>query len=344
MSLSRIGSMLVMGGIALAAISTGKARAQSEGQPNSLPNPYHLVEGWAKLPEGRTWGSASAINVDSKGHTWIAERCGKNSCADSKLDPTLEYDASGKLLKSFGGGMFVLPHAIKFDKAGNFWFTDYGLKDGKGNVAVKFSPEGKILMTLGKAGVAGDGPDVFSEVDAVVEGKNGDLFVADGHTVGKGNARIMKFTKDGKFIKQWGEHGSGPGQFEIPHDLVIDSRGRLMVSDRANRRIQIFDQDGKFLEEWKTFGTPSGLFIDRHDMLYVSDSWSQSKDPNADRYNPGFDHGIRVGSAKDGKVTAYLPMPPVAMPNAPEGVTADAQGNLYVADTIHAGLWKYEKK
>jgi DNA-binding beta-propeller fold protein YncE len=331
--------------IAAIAMCGRSAYAQENAQPNSLPNPYRVVDSWGQLPEGRTWGSVSAISVDKKGNVWVGDRCGKNDCSDSNLDSVLEFDSSGKLLRSFGGGMFAMPHAINFDKAGNFWFADYGNKNGKGTVVVKFTPEGKILMTLGKPGVAGAGPDTFSEPDAVVEGKNGDLFVADGHTLGKGNARIVKFTKDGKFIKEWGEHGSGPGQFEIPHDLAIDSRGRIFVADRGNKRIQIFDQDGKFLEEWKQFGTPSGLFIDRHDVLYVSDSWSQSTDPKSDRYNPGFEHGFHVGSAKDGKVMSFTPVPATAGgQNAPEGITADDAGNIYVADTIVKGVKKYVKQ
>jgi hypothetical protein len=186
--------------LAVIAMCGRSAYAQENTQPNSLPNPYHVLDSWGQLLEGRTWGSVSAISVDKKGNVWVGDRCGKNDCSDSNLDSILEFDSSGKLLRSFGGGMFVLPHAINFDKAGNFWFSDYGNKNGKGNVAVKFSPEGKILMTLGKAGVAGAGPDTFNEPDAVVEGANGDLFVADGHSLGKGNARIVKFTKDGKFI------------------------------------------------------------------------------------------------------------------------------------------------
>jgi DNA-binding beta-propeller fold protein YncE len=331
--------------LAVATIGATGARAQQTMQSSIMPNPFHALDGWGQLPGGPSWGSVSAISVDKNGNVWVGDRCGKNDCSDSNLDPTIEFDSDGKFIRSFGGGMFTMPHAINFDKDGNFWFTDYGNKNGKGSVAIKFSPEGKILMTLGKAGVSGAGTDTFGEPDAVVEGAHGDLFVADGHTLGKGNARIVKFTKDGKYIKEWGEHGSGPGQFEIPHDLAIDSRGRILVADRGNKRIQIFDQDGKFLEEWKQFGTPSGLFIDRHDMLYVSDSWSQSTDPTSDRYKAGFEHGFWVGSAKNGKTTSFTPVPATAGgQNAPEGITADEAGNIYVADTIVKGVKKFVKQ
>ena len=128
---------------------------------------------------------------------------------------------------------------------------------------------------------------------------NGDIFVADGHGDGT-NARIVKFSKDGKFIKAWGKEGNGPGEFNVPHGLAFDSAGRLFVADRANNRIQIFDQDGKLLDTWKQFGRPSGITIDKNDMIYVADSQS------GDKLNPGFKQGIRVGNVKDGKVTSFI--------------------------------------
>src|SRR5205807_10332395 len=134
----------------------------------------------------------------------------------------------------------------------NVWITDAQGKDGKGHQVIKFSPEGKVLLTLGKAGVTGDGADTFNQPSDVVVAPNGDIFVADGHG-GNSNARIVKFSKDGKFIKAWGKKGSAPGEFDTPHALAFDSKGRLFVADRANDRIQIFDQDGKFLDQWKQF-------------------------------------------------------------------------------------------
>src|SRR5580698_5440176 len=216
---------------------------------NNLPDPYQTVTGWFHLPEGRTMGSTSAVDVDSKGHIWVAERCGKNSCAGSTLDPILEFDASGKLLKSFGSGMFIFPHGICIDKDDNVWITDGVGKDGKGHQAIKFSPDGKELMRLGKAGVAGTGPDEFNAPSAVLVAPNGDIFVADGHG-GNTNARIVKFDKDGKFIKSWGHKGSGPGDIDIPHTLAMDSQGRIFEGDRGNNRIQIFDQEGNFIAQW----------------------------------------------------------------------------------------------
>ena len=329
--------------IAAFLVSVGAILPQSDA-PNAQPNPYHTAERWYQLPEGRSMGSTSSVAVTPDGHIWVAERCGVNSCAGSELPPVLEFASSGKLLRSLGAAMFVFPHSITFDKDGNFWITDGQGRDGKGHQALKFSPQGKVVMTLGKAGVAGDGPDTFNQPNAVGIAPNGDLFVADGHSVGRGNARVLKFSKDGKFIKQWGGHGSGAGQFEMPHTLAFDSKGRLFVGDRGNNRIQIFDQDGKFLTEWKQFSRPSGIYIDKNDVMYVTDS--ESTDKEGYGYNPGWKRGIRIGSASDGSVTAFIPdpSPGTAVTSGAEGVTADAQGNVYGAEVGPKDVKKYVRK
>ncbi|MBO0861523.1 MAG: 6-bladed beta-propeller, partial [Chloracidobacterium sp.] len=320
------------------AVFAGGAYTQGDIRPvNDLPNPYATVENWAKMPEGREWGATSAVDIDPDGESiWVAERCGANTCEGSNLPTILKFDASGKLIKSFGEGMFIFPHGIHVDGNGNVWVTD-GIPPGpvtrdaagKGHIVVKFSPDGKVLMTLGKAGVAGAGTDTFNQPSDVVTAPNGDIFVADGHG-GNSNARIVKFSKDGKFIKTWGKKGSGPGEFDTPHALALDSKGRLFVGDRNNNRIQIFDQDGKFLEEWKQFSRPSGIFIDKNDVIYVTDSESNA------RRNLGWKRGIRVGSARDGKLVAFIPDPEKdpdkSATSGAEGVAADSQGNVYGAE------------
>jgi sugar lactone lactonase YvrE len=313
-------------------------------QPNSQPNPYRTLENWFQLPAGRMMGSTSAVEIDRDGHIWVAERCGANSCAGSDLAPILEFDRSGKVLRSWGAGMFIFPHGIAIDRDGAIWITDGQGQAGKGHQVFKFNPDGKVLMTLGKAGVAGDGPDTFNQPDDVAVAPNGDIFVSDGHSPGMGNARVVKFSKDGKFIKQWGRHGSGPGEFEVPHALAFDSQGRLFVGDRANNRIQIFDQEGKFLEEWKQFSRPSGIYIDTHDMVYVTDS--ESTDRAGYGNHPGWKRGIRVGSAKDGAVTAFIPdpSPGSGATSAAEGVAADQDGNVYGAEVGPKDVKKYVRK
>ena len=308
------------------------------------PDPYRTVEHWFTLPEGRAMGSTSSVFVAPGGHIWVAERCGANTCADSSVPPILEFDESGKLLKSFGANLFVFPHSLLMDNEGNLWVTDGQGKDGKGHQVFKLSQDGKILMTLGKAGVAGDGPDTFNQPNSVAIARDGAIFVSDGHNAGRGNARVVKFSRDGTFVKQWGGHGSAPGQFEVPHTLAFDSKGRLFVGDRANNRIQIFDQNGNFLEEWKQFSRPSGIFIDKNDVIYVTDS--ESTDKEGYGHNPGWKRGIRVGSARDGKVTAFIPdpSPGTAITSAAEGVAADAQGNIYGAEVGPKDVKKYVRK
>jgi sugar lactone lactonase YvrE len=340
MTYQRLVRLTLVASVAAIALSGSRANVRAIGQPtDSTPNPYQVVANHFKLPEGRTIGSTAAIDIDRDGRSvWVFERCGGTSqglaCASSNLAPVLKFDSSGKLVTSFGAGMFVSPHGIHVDRQGNIWLADGAGKDGKGQQVFKFSPDGKVLMTLGKPGVAGDSQDTFNPPSDILVAPNGDVFVADGHG-GNTNARIVKFSKDGKFIKAWGKKGSGPGEFDTPHSLAMDSSGRLFVADRGNSRIQIFDQDGRFLAEWKQFGRPSGIFIDRNDVLYAADTQSDEKT------NPGYKRGIRVGSAKDGKVTALIPDPDPD--GTGEGVAADVDGNIYGALTAKQALKQYAK-
>jgi len=311
------------------------------GAPNDLPNPYHDGTSWGQLPDGRKWGSTAGIALGLDGNIWALDRCGVSgsqgtNCAGSSLDPVLEFDPSGKFLKEFGHGLFVSPHKITVDKDGNLWVADNGMKDGRGQQVFKFNQDGKLLLTLGKAGVAGPGPDTFDQPTEVAIASNSDIFVADGHgTSPTANARIMKFDKNGKFIKTWGKKGKGAAEFDVPHTLAFDSKGRLFVGDRQNNRIQIFDQDGRFIAEWKQFGRPSGIFIDKNDVLYVGDSESREGEPGYG-YNPGCRRGIRIGSARDGSVKYFVPdpgpYPPTEGSTSAEGVTADGRGNIYGAE------------
>jgi len=355
---SRLGFAVVALTFLVLTTSSHPVLTQGGVQPiNDLPNPYQTIEGHLKMPEGRTWGATSAVDIDRDGKSiWVAERCGANSCAGSNLDVVLKFDESGKLVKSFGAGMFIFPHGIHVDREGNVWVTDGRAATqqelekspdakGKGHQVIKFSPEGKVLLTLGKAGVAGGGPDLLSEPCDLVTAPNGDIFVADGHSGQNANAgpttpaRIVKYSKGGKFIAEWGKWGKGPGEFRTPHAIAFDSRGRLFVADRGNLRIQIFDQSGKFLAEWPQFSRVSGLYIDRNDTLYAADSESSQTS------NPGWKRGIRIGGARDGKVQWFIP-DPEAKPtgtSAAEGVAVDAAGNVYGAEVGPRALKKYVK-
>jgi streptogramin lyase len=323
----------------VAVIFCREVYAQSDPAPtNSAPNPYRTIADWATMPAGRTWGATGGVAIDSHDNIWVAERCGANSCADSTLAPILEFDRSGKLLQSFGAGMFVFPHGITVDRNDNVWVTDGQGKDGKGQQVFKFSPDGKVLLTLGKAGVAGTDPDEFNEPSAVAIAANGDIFVADGHG-GESNARVVKFTKDGKFITTWGKKGTGPSEFDVPHCITFDNQGRLFVCDRNNNRIQIFDQDGKYLGELKQYSRPSSIVIDKNGIIYVADSESESVSKN----HYGWKRGIRIGNLKDGSVTAFIPDPNLVATStsSAEGIAVDSKGVIYGAEVGQKDLKKY---
>jgi hypothetical protein len=322
----------ILGAAIVVVMATGGPRAHAQAaDPNSAPNTYGPPANGLQLPEGRKMGSPIGVEIDHDGKSlWIFDRCGANSCAGSNVAPIMKFDASGKLVTSFGAGMFDFPHGLAIDHDGNVYVTD-----GKLHIVVKFAPDGKVLMTLGHKGVPGNGNDSFNQPSDVAVAANGDIFVADGHG-GKSNDRIVKLSKDGKFIKAWGKHGAGQGEFDTPHGIALDSAGRVFVAERGNSRIEVFDADGNFVAEWKQFGRPSGIFIDRNDIAYVTDNQSSEK------RNPGFKQGIRIGSVKDGKVTALVS--PDATLGVPEVLTVDAQGTIYGGFTGKMTVGKFVKK
>lgn len=340
--------LLVAG--ALGGATAAAAQVEQIDAPDTLsaalPDPYRRIDGFFKLPAGRHMGATTAVAVDHEGHIWIAERCGANSCADSALDPIMEFDANGIFMKAFGAGTLLFPHGFFIDHADHIWVTDGHVGGGKGDDVLEFDRNGKLLRTLGTPGVSGNGPETFHEPNAVLVAPNGNIFVSDGHEPGQGNARVVKLGPDGKFIKQWGTHGSGPGQLEAPHTLAMDSKGRLFVGDRGNNRLQIFDQDGALLAVWTQFSRPSGMFIDQHDVLYVTDSESRAVDGYG--HHPGWKRGIRIGSAADGKLAAFIPDPEPdpahVITSGGEGITVDAHGNIYSAEVGPRAVVKYEKR
>ena len=304
---------------------------------------FEIDYNFFKMPVGRAIGSTAGISLHPDGSSfWVFDRCGANDCVGSDLDPIMQFDLDGNHLISFGANMFVRPHGVYVDHEGNVWVTDGEgpngedpRRDGKGHQVFKFSPSGEVLMELGKPGISGDGPYEFNQPSAVIVAPNGDIFIGDGHG-GRSNSRIMKYNSEGEFILSWGARGSEPGNFAVPHDLAMDSLGRLFVGDRGNNRVQVFDKEGNFILEWEQFGRPSGIFIDDNDMLYVTDSSSTS------RSNPGYDEGIRVASVHDGKVTLFLDDP--HEDGSQEGVVVDKQGNIYGSLTAGMALRKYVLK
>lgn len=329
----------VISSAALALIFARLAAGQGGGTapvvevPSAMANPYEMVPSWPHLGEIKP-GAAIGIVPDGKGGVWLHHR---------SEPPIIHFDPVGNILKSFGNGMFVQAHGFCRDSDGNFWagdsgpFTDIPGTEGRGFQMFKFSPEGKVLQTLGKAGVGKAGPDTFVGPTACVFAPNGDMLVADGHwprpTKGQQDGdRIIRFSKAGEFIADYGHMGHGPGEFMGPHALAFDSKGRLFVADRSNNRVQIFDKDMKFVDEWRHFGRPSGIAILKDDTLIVADSESSQHiggSPEAPEgggnaiHNPGWKNGIRIGSAKDGSLKYFIPG------TRPEGMSADELGNIY---------------
>ena len=360
---------IVSAGVICAALQTGAVHAQQQGGTpqnmnvppvNSGANPYRVIRDWATLDiEARPWGGSNGVAIDRDGKTvWATDRCSAGfipGCLGSQGNPVHHFDEAGKEIRSFGGGMFVWPHGIHVDRDGNVWVTDsraaskeelvkFPGEDNKGSVVVKFSPDGKVLMTLGKPGVRGNPPDALTDpTDVVTDPANGDVYIAESHTdVTDPNlvGRISVFDKNGKFLRVIGKTGTGPGEYRTPHGLEFDSQGRLIVADRHNHRIVILTKEGKFIGEYAEFGRSSGLAIDKNDVIYTADSESNAKS------HPGWQRGIRIGSIKDGKVTVFIPPHPV--PNSPdgamgEGIAIDAAGNVYTAEAQLRGITKYVK-
>jgi hypothetical protein len=347
----------------------GPAQSQeaSYPKPTELPNPYRLVEGWPTLPKsmnGGRWGEVIRVHVDGAGNIWVFHRCfntipaGSATCVGrgASNPPILEFEPSGKLLKSFGAGLFAYPHGFTIDSQGNLWASDVndapavlGMParnaDGviMGQEVLKLSPNGKVLMVLGKEGISGNGPDTFDRPTGIAIAPNGDIFVADGHAPNQHNsARIVKFSKDGRFLKAWGHKGSAPGDFDEPHDIFIGgSQARVYVADRKNSRIQVFDQEGHFVVAWKQFGQPSSVFVGKDNTIYVGAAFP---DPAAKK---GQLRGIVVGNAKDGSLKAFIhdPADPdkLDVGTTASGIAADDKGSIYAADVAAHNLRKYVK-
>lgn len=314
------------------------------GQANTPNSPaYRIVEGWAQVPASLKLGVVSAIQVGPDDNIYALHRCGGDSCAASNDPPILKFDRSGRLLQSWGAGMFAWPHGIFVDRDGAVWVTDGRGEAGKGHQVFKFTPDGQLVMTLGRKGIAGNDRDTFNGPSDVAVSRAGDVFVLDGHSCNDQNAgictsRVVRFSKDGKFVKAWGRTGSKAAEFRMPHGLFFDSRDRLIVCDRFNARLQIFDADGNLLDTWKAFGRPAGVFVTRDDTMYVVDNWggfdtNGTPDPVYANLKPG----LYIGSAKDGSVSSFIPDEIFG----PEDITADKRGDIYVAESYPQTIRKF---
>src|SRR5262245_27372544 len=276
----------------------GTAATDKQPPVNSGANPYRVIRDWAQFTvENRPWGGSNGVAIDKDGRSvWAVDRCSPGTtpgCLGSSVNPVHHFDASGKEIRSLGAGLFGWQHGIQVDPDGNVWVADSRGAEGKGSLVMKFSPDGKTLLTLGKPGVRGNPPDALTDpTDVVTDARNGDVYVAESHTdVTAPNlvGRISVFDRNGKFLRTIGKAGTGSAEFRTPHALEFDSKGRLIVADRHNHRIQILTKDGKFIAEYDDFGRTSGLAIDKNDIIYTADSES------TERVHPGWLKGIRIG-------------------------------------------------
>jgi DNA-binding beta-propeller fold protein YncE len=266
---------------------------------------YRLVENWGQAK----WSAVTGVDVDAQDNVYIFQR--------SETKPIEVFDREGKLIRSWGDGMFRTPHFLRVDPAGHVWAMDRGHMQ-----AFEFDATGKLLMTLGKRDVTGDNEsrEAFNGMADVAVAENGDVFIADGEGP---NTRVVKFSPDGKFLQWWGGKGTEPGHFDVPHSIAIGGN-RIYVADRSNNRIQIFDTSGKFLEQWTNFGTPWGLFV-KDGLLYCVD---------------GTDNNVLlIASAKDGKILDRIE----GLSN-PTAVAVDSAGAIYVGKVNGAMVKKFVKK
>lgn len=305
----------------LAVLMVAMAAAALPTAAEAQGTSYHLVEGWAQLPRGvDAWGQTIGVEIDTDGSLWVFHRCFDQVCTGrDEVDPVLHYDPSGRLIGSWGRGMFVWPHGFALDADGNLWTTDARGANGKGHTVMKFSRDGRLLMTIGTPGVAGAGHDTFDGPADVLVAPDGSIFVADGH----GNDRVVKFSPRGEYLMEWGTEGTDYGLFNEPHTLGMDSRGRLFVGDRLNQRIQVFDQNGRFQSSWPAI-MASGMTITPDDIVYVADYQLRQ--------------GIVIARASDFQEVGFID------DALGEGIAVDAVRNAYVGEVIYRNLKKFERR
>jgi DNA-binding beta-propeller fold protein YncE len=311
----------VLAFVALLACGAGWAQRPSNPAlliPENAP-PLALVSVSAPftLPEGTTMGAPASAAFDSHGHMFVLNR---------GPQALVEFDANGKFIRVFGEGLVTRAHGLRIDKDDNIWATDVG-----GHVVLKLNPQGQILLTLGTKGQAGEwneaaGSRLLNEPNDLAVAGNGDVFVVQGHTPGRGDPRVLKFDRNGKFIKSWGGKGTEPGKFEVAHGIAIDAKGLLWVADRENQRIQIFDGDGNFVRQLKYAGLPCSLRIGEREIYMVN----------------GF-AGQLLRLDLEGKVLAATGKPGKGLGEFGEAhfVTVSPKGDVWVADTVNSSLQKF---
>ena len=247
--------MVIVACIALLASPAGAQTLQGKSASfQAVPElPYRVVPNFFKFPKGMGAGESSAVAVNSKGHIYLFQRA----------KPMLtEYDGQGNFIQGIGDGLFTHPHGLRIDADDNLWTTDDG-----NNLVLKLDPSGNVLLVLGRINTGAEANWLFNKPADVAFAKNGDIYVADGY----GNSRVVKFDRDGNYLKAWGKYGNATGEFNLPHSVAVDKEGRVYVGDRENQRIEIFDSEGNFLKQWTGIGYPYGLVITPDQHVWMTD-------------------------------------------------------------------------
>ena len=276
------------------------------------PLPYHVVADWAQLPKGWNFGECSGVSIDKDDNVWVFNR---------GAHPVMQFDKSGKLLQAWPEVPVTAAHGLRVDRDGNIWTVDVAA-----HRVMKFTPAGHLLMTIGQvAGAAGNNEtrDGFNRPTNLAFAPNGDFFVSDGYV----NSRVVRYNRDGEYITHWGRKGTGDGEFDLVHDVALDSQGRVYVADRLNQRIQIFDQNGKFLGKWTDIGAPWGLdYVARENAIYMCDG------VNNRIVKLNLDGQILGVLSSYGKVPGKL--------DYPHSIAVDSTGAIYVAEIKN---WRVQK-
>jgi DNA-binding beta-propeller fold protein YncE len=321
MSMTRVaalGVLLLIGSTLAAQRPSDPALLIPETAP---PLDYAPVANPITLPEGTKMGATAAVAFDAKGHLFVLARGGASF---------FEFDPAGTFVRSFGDPM-TRAHGLRIDRDGNLWATDVGA-----HTVMKFNMKGELLLTIGVKGQAGAwdeaaGERKLNQPNDIAIAANGDVFVVQGHTPGlaKGDARVLKFDKTGRFIKSWGGKGKGPGQFDVAHGIAIDAKGLLWVMDRENQRIQVFDAEGTFVREMKYAGLPCSVDIGR-EFVYMVNGFA----------------GQLLRMDLNGKVLAATGKPGTALGEFGEAhfLAVSPKNELYVADSVNGALVKFVKK
>jgi len=270
--------------------------------------PYHADPSWPELPKGWSLEETAGVAVSPRHNVLLFHR---------GPHPILEFTPQGQFVRAFGDGLFPRPHAVRVDREGNLWAIDAG-----SHVVVKLDAEGRTRMVLGRRGYAAEAPDRFDQPTDIAFARDGSMFVTDGY----GNSRVVKYNAKGQYVSAWGSKGSGPGEFNLPHSVVVDAQDRVLVADRENYRIQVFDSNGRFLEEWADVGSPWGLALAPDGGIWVADG-----------------HNNRIVKlSSDGKTVGVL-SGPGKLPgqlNFAHHIAVGPDGALYVSEILN---WRAQK-